>query len=43
MSFEVVTICNANLEDLSPRRHTGVADGANVETTRPLDDRKLIP
>ena len=43
MGIEALMICNAGVENVSPERHTGKADAANIETTLALRDRELIP
>ena len=43
MEIEAVAICNAGVGNVSPERHTGKADAANIETTLALRDQELIP
>lgn len=43
VGIEAVGICNAGVGNVSPERHTGKADAANIKTTLALRDRKLIP
>lgn len=43
MEIEAVAIYNAGVGNVSPERHTGKADAANIETTLALRDQELIP